>query len=68
LENIFTLTIERCKILVCFSGLIMTMEAITGKAIDAAADHDCITIDLAYTEVANAAWKRAVHAGMIRER
>ena len=38
-------------------------EPITGQAIDAAADHDCITVDLASTEVANAAWKRAVFAG-----
>jgi predicted nucleic acid-binding protein len=38
-------------------------EAITEKAIDAAADHDCITVDLAFAEVANAAWKRVVHAG-----
>jgi len=38
-------------------------EPISGKAIDIAAAHDCITIDLAYPEVANVAWKRAVHAG-----
>ena len=38
-------------------------ETITGKAIEAAADHDGITVDLACAEVANAAWKRAVHAG-----
>jgi predicted nucleic acid-binding protein len=47
----------------CVIAAIFLPEAITGKAIDAAADHDCITVDLAYTEVANAAWKRAVHAG-----
>jgi predicted nucleic acid-binding protein len=47
----------------CVIAAIFLPETITGKAIDAAADHDCITVDLAYTEVANAAWKRAVHAG-----
>ena len=31
-------------------------------AIEAAADNACITVDLACTEVANAAWKRGVHA------
>ena len=47
----------------CIVAAIFFPETITGKAIDAAADHTCITVDLAYTEVANAAWKRAVHAG-----
>lgn len=47
----------------CVITSIFFAETITGKAIDAAADHTCITVDLAYTEVANAAWKRAVHAG-----
>jgi predicted nucleic acid-binding protein len=47
----------------CVIAAIFLPETITGKAIDAAAEHDCITVDLAYTEVANAAWKRAVHAG-----
>ncbi|MFA6224858.1 MAG: type II toxin-antitoxin system VapC family toxin [Methanoregula sp.] len=47
----------------CVIAAIFLPEMITGKAIDAAADHDCITVDLAYTEVANAALKRAVHAG-----
>lgn len=47
----------------CIIAAIFLPEAITGKAIEAAADHECITVDLAYTEVANAAWKRAVHAG-----
>ena len=47
----------------CVIAAIFLPETITGKAIDAAADSACITVDLAYTEVANAAWKRAVHAG-----
>ena len=47
----------------CIIAAIFLPETITGKAIDAVADHDCITVDLACTEVANAAWKRAVHAG-----
>lgn len=47
----------------CVIAAIFFAETITGKAIDAAADHTCITVDMAYTEVANAAWKRAVHAG-----
>jgi predicted nucleic acid-binding protein len=47
----------------CVIAAIFFAETITGKAIDAAADHTCITVDLAYTEVANAAWKRVVHAG-----
>jgi predicted nucleic acid-binding protein len=47
----------------CVIAAIFLPETISGKAIDAAADHTCITVDVAYTEVANAAWKRAVHAG-----
>jgi predicted nucleic acid-binding protein len=47
----------------CIIAAIFLPEAITDKAIEAAVDHDCITVDLAYTEVANAAWKRAVHTG-----
>jgi predicted nucleic acid-binding protein len=46
----------------CVIAAIFFAETITGKAIDAAADHTCITVDIAYTEVANTAWKRAVHA------
>jgi predicted nucleic acid-binding protein len=46
----------------CIIAAIFLPETITGKAIEAAADHECITVDLACTEVANAAWKRAVHA------
>ena len=46
----------------CIIAAIFLPEMITGKAIDAAADNACITVDLACTEVANAAWKRAVHA------
>ena len=48
------------------SGIIAAIffpERITGKAIESAADHECITVDLAYTEVANVAWKRVVHTG-----
>ena len=47
----------------CIIAAIFLPETISGKAIDAAADHTCITVDLAYTEVANAAWKRTVHGG-----
>ena len=47
----------------CVIAAIFLPETITGKAIDAAADRSCVTVDLAFTEVANAAWKRAVHAG-----
>lgn len=47
----------------CIIAAIFLPETLTGQAIDAADDRDCITVDLAYTEVANAAWKRAVHAG-----
>jgi len=47
----------------CVIAAIFLPEAITGKAIDAAVDHTCVTVDLACTEVANAAWKRVVHAG-----
>jgi predicted nucleic acid-binding protein len=47
----------------CVIAAIFLPEPITGKAIDAAADHTCITVDLAYTEVANAAWKSVVHGG-----
>jgi len=47
----------------CVIAAIFLPEAITDKAIEAAVDHECTTVDLAYTEVANAAWKRAVHTG-----
>jgi predicted nucleic acid-binding protein len=47
----------------CIIAAVFLPEAITGKAIEAAADNECITVDLAYTEVANAAWKRVMHAG-----
>jgi len=47
----------------CIIAAIFLPETLTGQAIDAADDRDCITVDLACTEVANAAWKRAVHAG-----
>jgi len=38
-------------------------EKITGKSLAIAESHDCITVDLAYTEVANVAWKRISHDG-----
>ncbi|MDP3565424.1 MAG: type II toxin-antitoxin system VapC family toxin [Methanoregula sp.] len=47
----------------CVIAAIFLPETMTGKAIDAAAGHTCITVDLAYTEVSTAAWKRVVHAG-----
>jgi hypothetical protein len=47
----------------CIIAAIFLPETITRKAIDIAVDHDCVTVDLAYTEVANVAWKRAVHTG-----
>lgn len=47
----------------CVIAAIFFAETITGKTIDAVANHTCITVDLAYTEVANVAWKRVVHAG-----
>jgi predicted nucleic acid-binding protein len=47
----------------CIIAAIFLPEPITEKAIKVAADHACITVDIACTEVANAAWKRAVHAG-----
>ena len=47
----------------CVIAAIFLPETITGTAIDAAADHTCITVDMACTEVANAAGKRVVHAG-----
>jgi len=37
-------------------------EAITGKAIEMVEQSEGITLDLAYAEVANVAWKRVVHA------
>jgi predicted nucleic acid-binding protein len=47
----------------CIIAAIFMPETITSKTIDIVADHDCITVDLVYTEVANVAWKRAVHTG-----
>jgi len=38
-------------------------EKITGKSLAIAESHDCITVDLAYAEVANVAWKRISHTG-----
>lgn len=41
---------------------IFFLEKISDQAIDAAANSECITVDLAYAEVANVAWKRVAHA------
>ena len=38
-------------------------EKISGKSLAIAECHDCITVDLAYTEVANVAWKRSCQTG-----
>jgi len=38
-------------------------EEISGKSLAIAERHDCITVDLAYAEVANVAWKRISHTG-----
>lgn len=38
-------------------------EKISGKSLAIAENHDCITVDLAYAEVANVAWKRICHTG-----
>jgi len=38
-------------------------EKISGKSLKIAENHDCITVDLAYAEVANVAWKRSSLAG-----
>jgi len=38
-------------------------EKISGKALTIAERHDCTTVDLAYTDVANVAWTRASLAG-----
>ncbi|GAB6284180.1 MAG: hypothetical protein STSR0009_03790 [Methanoregula sp.] len=50
----------------CIIAAIFLPETITGKAIDAAANHTCITVDLAYNEIAHVAWKRVVQGEMIR--
>ena len=52
------------------SGIIAAIffpETISGKAIALAERYDCTTVDLAYSEVANVGWKRAVYAGQDRE-
>lgn len=48
------------------SGIIAAiffLEKISGKSLDIAESHDCTTVDLAYAEVANVAWKRVHHTG-----
>ncbi|MCK9580333.1 MAG: type II toxin-antitoxin system VapC family toxin [Methanoregula sp.] len=42
-------------------------EKISGKSLEIAENHDCITVDLAYAEVANVAWKRSSHTGQDTE-
>jgi predicted nucleic acid-binding protein len=37
-------------------------EKITGKAIEVIEDNNCITVDLAFSEVTNVAWKRVAHS------
>ena len=38
-------------------------EKITGKCLDIAENNDCTTVDLAFAETANVAWKRVQQAG-----
>jgi predicted nucleic acid-binding protein len=48
------------------SGIIAAIffpEKISGKSLMIAETHDCITVDLAYAEVANVAWKRSSQTG-----
>ena len=47
----------------CIIAAIFFPEGITERAIEIAESHDCITVDLAYAEVANVAWKRVFHSG-----
>lgn len=42
---------------------IFFLDKISAQAIEAAGHSDCVTVDLAYAEVANVAWKRAMHTG-----
>jgi predicted nucleic acid-binding protein len=47
----------------CIIAAVFFPEGITEKAIEIAESHDCTTVDLAYVEVANVAWKRVRYAG-----
>ncbi|MDV2482385.1 type II toxin-antitoxin system VapC family toxin [Methanoculleus sp. Wushi-C6] len=42
----------------CIIAAIFFPEGITERAIEIVESHDCTTVDLAYVEVANVAWKR----------
>ena len=44
----------------CIIAAIFFPEAISERAIEIVENHDCTTVDLAYIEVANVAWKRFV--------
>ncbi|SCL76731.1 putative nucleic acid-binding protein, contains PIN domain [Methanoculleus chikugoensis] len=47
----------------CIIAAVFFPEGITEKAIEIVESHDCTTVDLAYAEVANVAWKRVRHSG-----
>lgn len=47
----------------CIIAAVFFPEGITEKAIEIVESHDCTTVDLAYVEVANVAWKRVRHSG-----
>ncbi|MDK2917227.1 MAG: hypothetical protein PWR25_1784 [Euryarchaeota archaeon] len=47
----------------CIIAAVFFPEGVTEKAIEIVENHDCTTVDLAYAEVANVAWKRVRHSG-----
>ena len=47
----------------CIIAAVFFPEGITERTIEIVEGHDCITVDLAYVEVANVAWKRVRHSG-----
>ena len=47
----------------CIIAAIFFPETISERAIEIVENHDCTTVDLAYIEVANVAWKRVRHSG-----
>ncbi|MDV4343173.1 type II toxin-antitoxin system VapC family toxin [Methanoculleus sp. YWC-01] len=47
----------------CIIAAVFFPEGITDRAIEIVEGHDCTTVDLAYVEVANVAWKRVRHSG-----
>lgn len=51
----------------CIIAAVFFPEGITERAIEIVESHDCITVDLAYVEVANVAWKRVRHSSQDRE-